>query len=465
MPVAPDIAALRNGIAGDVLLPDEPTYDALRRPQMGRFHEVRPEAIVRCGTPADVPETIAFARRGGLELAVRAGGHCFAGRSSTQGILLDVGPMNSVSVGDDVVRVGAGARLGDVYDALERDGLTIAAGCGPTVGIAGLLLGGGLGILGRKYGLTSDQLVAAQVVLADGRIVDCDEHSHADLFWALRGAGGCQFGVLSAVTLRTVPAATATTLHLQWLHSDGAAVLGAWQEWAPDAPDELAASLLATAGPDPAKEPLVHVFGAMQGMRAEASPLLDELVARCGEDPSSAELLELPYREAKGHLADHGPGDEASEAAHSFSKSEFFRRPLPTETIAALLEHLAADRAPGQLRVLDFSPWAGAYNRVEEDATAFAHRAERFLLKQDVVVDGAAPTTDQRAARDWLTHSWELAHRYGSGRVYPNFPDPDLDDWPAAYHAGNYDRLTQIKAIYDPDNVFKTGQSLPVAAV
>jgi FAD/FMN-containing dehydrogenase len=147
-----------------------PDYEAVRKPSIARFDHVRPQAIVRCRTPTDVAETVALARRSGLQTATRSGGHCFAGRSSTRGVVIDVTPMCSVSVAGGVATVGAGARLGDLYDALAEHELTIPAGCGPSVGIAGLTLGGGLGILGRRHGLTCDHLLSAQVVLADGRV-------------------------------------------------------------------------------------------------------------------------------------------------------------------------------------------------------------------------------------------------------------------------------------------------------
>jgi FAD/FMN-containing dehydrogenase len=206
----------------------------------------------------------------------------------------------------------------------------------------------------------------------------------------------------------------------------------------------------------------VHVFGAMLGTRADATLLLDALVALADAKPASVTLRELPYRHAKRRLAEHGPGDDASPAAHSYAKSEFFRRALPRETVAALLEHLAGDRAPRQLRGLDFTPWGGAYNRVRADATAFAHRAERFLLKHDIAIDPDADAAQRRSASDWLARSWALVRPWGSGRVYPNFPDPDLVDWPTAVHATNLERLTRIKAAYDPDDVFRFHQSLPV---
>jgi FAD/FMN-containing dehydrogenase len=191
-------------VGGDVLVAGSAEYESARRSQIARFDGVRPRAVVRCRVPEDVAQALAFAREEGLHVALRSGGHCFAGRSSTTGIVIDVSGMDEVSVSDGTVTVGAGARLADVYDALAAHDRTIAAGCGPTVGIAGLTLGGGLGILGRSHGLTADQLVAARAVLADGRIVDCDERRHEDLFWALRGAGGGQFAAVTQLVLRTL---------------------------------------------------------------------------------------------------------------------------------------------------------------------------------------------------------------------------------------------------------------------
>jgi FAD/FMN-containing dehydrogenase len=160
-----------------------------------------------------VVEAIAFARRSGIALAIRSGGHDFAGRSSGSGIVLDLSAMHSVVVANGLATVEPGVRLGDLYAALAPYEVTIPAGCGATVGIGGQALGGGLGLLGRSRGLTSDQVVAAQVVLADGRVVECDERRHEDLFWALRGAGALGLGVVTRLTLRTVPEPAATSFH------------------------------------------------------------------------------------------------------------------------------------------------------------------------------------------------------------------------------------------------------------
>jgi FAD/FMN-containing dehydrogenase len=454
-----DWGALQGAIAGEVVLPGSPGYELARKPPIARFQDVRPQAVVRCATPSDVAETISLASRAGLPIAARSGGHCFAGNSSTQGIVIDVTPMRSVSVRDGVATVGAGARLGDLYDALAAHDLTIPAGCGPTVGIAGLVLGGGLGILGRGHGLTSDHLLRAEVVLADGRVVACDDHHDDELFWALRGAGGGNFGVVTSLDFRTLGAPAATSFHLVWPHAQAAGVIHAWQAWSPDAPDELAASLLVTATGDLERPPLVHLFGAMLGSESDTGKLLDELVARAGVDPASATLEHGSYRETKRYLAEHGPGEDRP-LGHLYSKSEFFRRPLPTEAIAALVAGFQRGRVAGQSRELDFTPWGGAYNRVPADATAFAHRDERFLLKQAVVVDPDTPATERQAARRWLARSWDLVHPWGSGGVYPNFPDPDLEDWAHAYHGTNLERLRRVKRRYDPGSFFRFPQSI-----
>ena len=455
-------------VGGDVLVAGSAEYELARRSQIARFDGVRPRVVVRCRVPEDVARALAFAREEGLHVALRSGGHCFAGRSSTTGVVIDVSGMDEVSVSDDAVTVGAGARLADVYDGLAAHRRTIAAGCGPTVGIAGLTLGGGLGILGRSHGLTADQLVAARAVLADGRVVDCDEHRHEDLFWALRGAGGGQFAAVTQLVLRTLAAPTATGFHLMWPWTVAAAVVGAWQVWAPEAPNAIAASLLVRAPADSHLPPVVTVFGAVLEQESAARAALSEFVAGVGAAPKKANYAPGPYPEVKRYLAEYDvcSGERRPverEAGHSYSKSEFFRRELPADVIAELLARLEDERRQGQARVLDFTPWGGAYNRVPPAATPFAHRSERFLLKQEVVVDADASEAERQAAHGWLSRSWALVHPWGSGGVYPNFPDPELEDWARAYHGANLHRLRQVKATYDPENVFRFDQSVQPA--
>jgi FAD/FMN-containing dehydrogenase len=292
--------------------------------------------------------------------------------------------------------------------------------------------------MGRRDGLTCDQLQSAEVMLADGRRVVCDEQHEPDLFWALRGAGGGRFGIVTSFTFRTVAPPDATAFDLRFPHAKAAALVESWQAWAPDAPDELAASLVITAGPDPGEPPDVKVFGAMLASRAEAEAQLDRF------DPQAADLRHGSHREIKRHLA----GDGEQDDGHPYSRSHYVSGSLPREAIAELVAHLESDRRPGETRELDFSPWGGAYNRVGADATAFVHRDARFLLKLGVVVEPGMPVTG------WLDRAWEIVQPWGTGGAYPNFPDPELTDPATAYWGANRARVLDVKQRYDPDGLF-----------
>jgi FAD/FMN-containing dehydrogenase len=460
---------LEPAISGEVVLPDSPGYDRSYRALNARFDAVRPEAVVRCENPEDVSEAIRFARRQGMDVATRCGGHCFGGRSSTEGLLVDVASMHSVDISGDAVTVGGGTRLGEVYDSLLEQDLTVPGGSCPSVGIAGLSLGGGLGIIGRRYGLTSDSLLAAQILLADGRIIECDDHHDGDLFWALRGGGPGNFGVVTALTFRTVRAPAATNFHLTWPLPRAAAVIEAWLSWAPVAPDELAASLVIGASAKVDEPPSVEVFGVMLGTESDAEELVGQLVGRAPSDPDSAFSQHMSFREttrywgeraARDRVEGEPPGQELRGCR--FIRSEFFKRPLPAEAIEGLLGNFVKDRVDGQSRELDFSPWGGGYNRVSADATAFVHRDDLYWLKHAAEVDPGGSKGERDAAHEWAARSWGLAHRWGTGRVFPNFPDPDLEDWAQAYYGKNLDRLLSVKARYDPENLFRFRQSLPV---
>jgi hypothetical protein len=236
-------------------------------------------------------------------------------------------------------------------------------------------------------------------------------------------------------------------------------------------PDELAASLKVTAAGEVDQPASVDVYGALLGTESDATELLDDLVDRAGSDPVSVSAKRMSFVETRRFWAElpagepgygHGPHAPSAAEPHLVAKSEFFRRPLPSEAVAALVENFLRGRAAGQSRELDFMPWAGAYNRVPPHATAFVHRDARFQLKHAAVVDPRASTDEQQAARRWVTRSWASVHRWGSGRVFQNFVDPELEDWAEAYYGPNYQRLVRVKARYDPASFFHFHQSLPV---
>jgi FAD/FMN-containing dehydrogenase len=455
------VAALGRRLAGEVLIPGSAGYESKRKLANPRFHHVHPEAIALCADSSDVAEVLAFAQESQIPIAVRSGGHDFIGRSTTEGMVLDLTPMHAVSIRGGMATVEPGARLGKIYDRLDEHHLTLAAGCGSTVGISGLTLGGGIGVFGRKHGLTCDSLRAAEVVLTEGDVVECDENRNPDLFWALRGGGG-NFGVVTSLIFQTLPAMEATTFRLSWRHFDAEQVLRAWQQWAPAAPDEVFAVLRISVSDEASEPPVVTTVGVVLGSTAQAEDHLAEFVERCSCRPAHRSLDAVPPGGGlkRAVAAMDSVVTETSDAAAPFSKSEFFRRPLSREVITNLLRTLAEGRSSGESRELSFTPMGGSYNRVPPQATAFVHRDEQFLVEHVATIAADAPDSAPRAARSWAQRSWQCVHEQASGGVYPNFPDLDLPAWRTAYYGANYNRLRQIKSTYDPHGVFNGPQSI-----
>ncbi|WP_244223319.1 FAD-binding oxidoreductase [Amycolatopsis circi] len=394
-------------------------------------YEASPKAklTVRCHSVSDVVQVLAYAAETGDRIVPRGGGHCFVDRCPADGIVVDLSGMDRIAVDDHgVATIGAGARLGAVYAALHESGRTIPAGCGDTVGIAGLTLGGGIGLLGRQYGLTCDRLVGAQVVLADRSVVECDEHRESELFWALRGAGGGQFGIVTELRFATVPEPSVCRIEGRWAEPES--VVKAWQDWAPNAPDGLTVNLTVQGGQ-------ATLFGASTMPPETTRALLREFTARAGVLYAIDIRLDVPYSMVKSTFRAEDP------AEGSRSRSEFFARTMSERTAGELLKGLEGNRR------LAFTAMGGAYNRVAEEETAFAHRGERFLLEE--IGDPGDP---------WVDEAWNAAHAEGSGRVYPNFPDLALEDPAEAYHAGNYPRLAAFKKNCDPHRVFDFPQAL-----
>jgi len=405
--------------------------------------------VVACASERDIARAIRHSAATGMRLVPRGGGHCFAGRSTIDGIVLDLASMDEVDVDPTgTATIGAGCRLGRVYSALHAVGRTLPAGCGETVGIAGLTLGGGIGLLGRQHGLTCDRLVGARVVLADGHIVECDERREPDLFWALRGAGGGQFGVVGTFRFATVPESLVSRVEVSMPASvDLGAVVTTWQEFAPDAPDGLILDLVIEQDPGvPGVQ--VRVVGASSLPVSVTNAWLLDLL---GSAASAARLQvddPVPYSALKETHAD----ERRSLSQRPVRlRSEFFERTIEEPVLEQILSLLAdADRQ--RPRRLSFTAMGGAYNRVGPGETAFAHRGTRFLLEH--VGDPDDP---------WIDDSWAAAHEAGSGRVYPNFPDPLLEDPLSAYHGANAERLAGIKRRYDPHRFFDFPQAIQPA--
>ena len=288
---AADWSALGRGLAGHLVRPGDSDYGTARLLFDPRFDGLRPAGIAFCENPADVAECLAFVRRFAVAVTPRSGGHSYAGYSSGQGLVIDVTRMNTVTqVGSGTARIGAGTRLVDLYAGLDAHGVTVPGGSCPTVGVAGLTLGGGIGVVTRAYGTMSDNLRSVQMVTPDGTVRECDANQNADLFWACRGGGGGNFGVATAFTFTTHPTQQMVLFFLNWPWSQASKVIAAWQAWAPNAPDELWSNLHALSSPT-GDTPTVQVGGTYLGSLRGAQQLISQLVDKIGSTPTGSPFV------------------------------------------------------------------------------------------------------------------------------------------------------------------------------
>lgn len=476
-PTSADWSALAKSLRGTLVRPDNPKYATSRQLFNPRFDTIQPAAIAYCASAVDVQACLAFVRRFALPLAARAGGHSYAGYSTTTGLVLDVTRINTITVdqGARTATIGGGARLIDVYSTLDQHGLTLPAGSCPTVGIAGLTLGGGVGVIGRKFGLTCDNLLSAQVVLADGRLLTCDASHDPDLFWALRGGGGGNFGVVTSFTFRVHPVTTLSIFTLRWPWSSAATVFDAWQRWAPSAPDELWSNCLLQATSDKNADPIVQANGVYVGNVAPLKSLLQQLTSTIGVAPinnyvSDATLLNTMLYEAgcygktvaECHLPTQNPQGRVQRDTFA-AKSDYYTALLPRAGINALVNTVERRHASSVLGDggIGIDAFGGAINRVAADATAFVHRNALFSTQYSASWRASDPNSVITANRSWLTETWQAMRMYASGAAYQNYIDPDLTDWQRAYYGANLSRLQRIKTSYDPNNLFHFAQSIP----
>jgi FAD/FMN-containing dehydrogenase len=478
-PTDADWSAFGQSLEGTLIRPGASEYRVARQLFNPRFDGVKPAGIAFCGSVADVQRSIAFVRDHGLSISPRAGGHSYAGYSTGAGLVCDVSRLSGVvTTGDGAAVIGAGARLIDVYAGLAPHGVAVPAGSCPTVGISGLTLGGGQGIIGRKFGLTSDNLTALQIVTAAGDVLTCGEGEHADLFWASRGGGGGNLCIATSFTFRTHRLTSLTLFFLHWPWPAGHDVVAGWQSWAPHAPDELWSNchLLSTTDKSGGSFPTVSVGGAYVGSPVGLAPLLQQLQSAVGTAPTSsvvtthsyleAMMVEagcsgmtvaecrLPTQDQRGRLA-----REASAARSDFFTTSI--RASGIQTIMHAIEERQADPRMTTIAGVALDAFGGAINRVPAEATAFVHRDAVFLAQYNATWPESAPAATVAANTKWLDGFYADMRPYASGFAYQNYIDPGLSDWQQAYYGSNFGRLVQVKATYDPDVVFSFDQVIP----
>jgi hypothetical protein len=440
-----------------------------------RFDGIHPAGIAYCRGPHDVATCIAFARKYGVPVAARSGGHSYAGWSSTTGLIVDVSQMAGARVSGENAVVGAGTRLIDMYNGLAARGRVVPGGSCPTVGVAGLTLGGGVGVVGRAYGLTCDNLQSVQVVTADGSVLDCDARTHSDLYWACRGGGGGNFGIATEFTFRTHAAGEVVYFFLTWPWARAAELIRGWQSWAPHAPDALWSNMHLSAAPG-GGTPTIEVGGTYLGSVSGAHSQLERLQAAASCEPAGYFLNSAPFMHvmlvmagcsASGvqacHLPTQVPGGRLSRQPQ-FAKSDYFRKPLSDTGIATVLRNLEGLRsvrgASGGVGGIAFDALGGAINRVPPQDTAFVHRTSLFQAQYTTDWTDGAAARGVANQHQWLRSFWTAMRPYASGEAYQNYIDPDLASWRQAYYGGNYSRLAKVKAAYDPRRLFTFPQAI-----
>lgn len=450
------VAGLKKAVTGQVVLPEDADYHEVRKVWNATIDR-HPKVIVRCAEAGDVPPALEFARRHQLDISVRGAGHNIAGNAVCEGgIMIDMSTMTGVQVDavNHIALVEPGARLSDVDLATQQHGLATPLGINSTTGVAGLTLGGGFGWLTRQYGMTVDNLLAVELVTADGKMLRASEQENSDLFWAVRGAGG-NFGIITRFEYRlhkVGPAITAGLLVFPM--AQATRVLQQYRDYMNRAPERLNVwVVMRKAPPLPFLPESVHgqevvvlaVFYA--GPLAEAEPLIAPL--RDFGTAHGEHIGEQPYvqwQQAFDPLLT--PGARNYWKSHNFTE-------LCDEALDTLVSY--AQRLPDPQCEIFIGMIGGAANRVPANAMAYGHRDARFVMNVHARWDDVAQDADCIA---WAREFFKASAPYASAGVYINFMTEEEGERVKAAYGDNYARLVQLKRQYDPDNLFHLNQNI-----
>ena len=444
------------GFQGRLIGPEDADYDEARK-VYNAMHDKRPALIAQCANVDDVALAVAFGRDHRLLIAVRGGGHNGAGLGTCDdGVVIDLASLKDVSVDPAArtVRAGGGCTWGDVDRATNEHGLATPSGIISTTGVGGLTLGGGIGHLTRKCGLTIDNLLEAELVLASGERVRASSDEHPDLYWAIRGGGG-NFGVVTSFLFRLHPVGTVVAGPTFWPAEQGAEVLSAYREFLPSAPRELngffAFHIVPPAPPFPEAIHLREVSGVVWcyiGSEEDAAramaPLLDSL-----PEPLMHGVGPMPHSTLQGAFDGlYPPGDQW------YWRADFVKE-IPDEAVQ--IHQRFGNQLPSMKSTMHMYPIDGAAHDVASSDTAWAYRDARW----GSVFAGVDPEpANVDKIRRWSVDYFEELHPYSAGGAYVNMMMDEGQERVRASYGPNYDRLAAIKATYDPDNTFRVNQNI-----
>ncbi len=441
-----------------IITPGSPDYDRCRMLLNRRF-DYRPAVIVACAADEDVAFTIRFARVHGLPIAIRAGGTSPGGFSSNDGgLLLDLSRITEIAVDTTSrsVRVGSGTLLQTLIERLGPAGLMVPVGECMPVGFSGLAMGGGFGLLSRTLGLTCDNILEARLVTAEGEVLTANEGENPDLYWALRGAGGGNFGVVTSLTMQLHPLPpTLAFATIMWPLDQAAEVLKtALAHFAGEAPDELDA--LFSMLPLPTGERVLGTLAVYNGPPDLGAKALSRLTGL--GSPIQSKVDSSPYIKILTGIPNQ------ARDIHDYYKSGFVTPVLPDAAIDLLVDRFSrtVEKAPTIENMVMFELAGGAINRIAPSETAFVHRRHTLLLSVVATWEGPAGAPNP-PEKQWADGLYQELAPYYSGEVYQNYPDLELEDPCRAYYGDNLPRLRKIKRQYDAENVFGFAQGIPPA--
>jgi FAD/FMN-containing dehydrogenase len=418
--------------------------------------QISPRVRVVAGSAAAVASTILWANNNGVRFAVRSGGHSYEGLSQSPDLVIDVRGMSGIKLAADKksVSIGSGSLLGPVYQALTPSHLAIPAGSCFPVGVAGHSLGGGFGLLGRPFGLACDSILSMEMVDASGQIRNVSAQENPDLFWALRGGGNGNFGVVTNFNFRPSPVNMVATFSITWTKPIAQAVkiVQAWQQWLENAPS----SITGTLHLEKASGGLIRVH--MGGLSVESESKLTVELKRLQKLAGAAQFSTKTRTFASAATIFNG-GEPVGDSVFMKGKSDYVTEPMTEQGILTLLGGL--QKAPGPIAVL-FDTYGGAINKVASDATAFVHRGTTKYSIQYVMQWTKASASEANIAM--MRTLYASMRPFVSGGCYVNYCDLDLGDgYAKAYWGDNLPRLMKIKAQVDPKNIFRHAQSVPLA--
>lgn len=445
----------RGQFRGELIEPQDARYEAARQVYNGMISR-KPRLIAQCADVADVMAAVRFAHENQLRVSIRGGGHNAAGLGiCDDGLVIDLAPIRYVHVdpGARTVRVGGGCRWSDVDHATHAFGLAVPSGVVGSTGVGGLTLGGGMGHLTRKHGLTIDNLLSADLVLADGTFVVASADENADLFWAIRGGGG-NFGVVTSFLFQAHPVHTVCAGPMLWELDQTADMMKWYREFIVQAPEEINGFFaVMTVPPGPPFPEALHlkkmcaIVWCFPGTMERANEILGPV--RSYRQPAFEFFVPMPFPMLQGMFdALYPPG------LQWYWKGDFFKE-LPDEAIALHVEYAA--KLPSMFSTMHLYPVNGAAHKVGNADTAYSYRDAEW---SEVIVGVDPDPANSAAITAWAKEYYAALHPYGLGGAYVNFMMEEGDDRIRATYRGNYDRLAAIKAKYDPSNFFNVNQNI-----